>query len=115
MTSTDTRDVMSTIRQIKELEEVDCELVRVAVPDMEAVQAIGEIKRGISIPLVADIHFDHRLALAVRRAVPNGRRDRGVLLPAVDRPAACSGQAVSARGRRARADTLCHLDEAQAV
>ncbi|MDP2731438.1 MAG: flavodoxin-dependent (E)-4-hydroxy-3-methylbut-2-enyl-diphosphate synthase [Dehalococcoidales bacterium] len=63
MTNTDTRDASSTIRQIKELEEADCELVRVAVPDMAAVQAIKEIKQGISIPLIADIHFDYRLAL----------------------------------------------------
>jgi (E)-4-hydroxy-3-methylbut-2-enyl-diphosphate synthase len=68
MTSTDTRDVMSTIDQIKELEEVDCEIIRVAVPDMEAARAIGEIKQGISIPLVADIHFDYRLALAALEA-----------------------------------------------
>ena len=74
MTSTDTRDVMSTINQIKELEEVDCELVRVAVPDMEAAQAIREIKRGISIPLVADIHFDYRLALASLEAGCDGLR-----------------------------------------
>ncbi len=74
MTSTDTRDVMSTINQIKELEEVDCELVRVAVPDMEAARAIREIKRGISIPLVVDIHFDYRLALASLEAGCDGLR-----------------------------------------
>ena len=74
MTSTDTRDVMSTIRQIKELEEVDCELVRVAVPDMEAARAIKKIKRGISIPLVVDIHFDYRLALAALEAGCDGLR-----------------------------------------
>ena len=69
MTKTDTRDVMSTIRQIKELEECGCEIIRVAVPDSEAAQAIKKIKRGISIPLVADIHFDYRLAL---EAIKNG-------------------------------------------
>jgi (E)-4-hydroxy-3-methylbut-2-enyl-diphosphate synthase len=74
MTNTDTRDVMSTIRQIKELEEVDCELVRVAVPDIEAAQAIRKIKHGISIPLVADIHFDYRLALASLEAGCDGLR-----------------------------------------
>ena len=74
MTSTDTRDVMSTILQIRELEEVDCELVRVAVPDMEAARAIGEIKPGISIPLIADIHFDYRLALAALEAGCDGLR-----------------------------------------
>jgi len=64
MCNTDTRDVMSTIRQIRELEEVGCEVIRVAVPDMEAAEAIPSIKKRIKIPLVADIHFDYRLALA---------------------------------------------------
>jgi len=74
MTNTDTRDVMSTINQIRELEEVDCELIRVAAPDMEAAGAIREIKRGISIPLVVDIHFDYRLALAALEAGCDGLR-----------------------------------------
>ncbi len=74
MTKTDTRDVMSTIRQIKELEDYDCELVRVAVPDMEAAQAIRAIKRGISIPMIADIHFDYRLALMALEAGIDGLR-----------------------------------------
>ncbi len=74
MTKTDTRDVMSTIEQIKELEDCDCELVRVAVPDMEAAQAIRTIKRGISIPLIADIHFDYRLALMALEAGADGLR-----------------------------------------
>ncbi|MFC1988422.1 flavodoxin-dependent (E)-4-hydroxy-3-methylbut-2-enyl-diphosphate synthase [Chloroflexota bacterium] len=74
MTSTDTRDVMSTISQITELEEQDCELVRVAVPDMMASEAIEPIKRGISIPLIADIHFDYRLALASLKAGADGLR-----------------------------------------
>jgi (E)-4-hydroxy-3-methylbut-2-enyl-diphosphate synthase len=64
MTNTFTHDIMSTIRQIKELEDYDCEIIRVAVPDMESARAIREIKKGISIPLIADIHFDYRLALA---------------------------------------------------
>ena len=68
MTDTDTRDVPSTIAQIRRLEEAGCEIVRVAVPDMEAARAIREIKAGISIPLIADIHFDHRLALAAIKA-----------------------------------------------
>ncbi|WZL74882.1 flavodoxin-dependent (E)-4-hydroxy-3-methylbut-2-enyl-diphosphate synthase [Clostridiaceae bacterium 35-E11] len=63
MTNTDTRDVQATIRQIKRLEEVGCEIVRVAVPDMEAAYAIKNIKPNIKIPIVADIHFDYRLAL----------------------------------------------------
>ncbi|MFC1847590.1 flavodoxin-dependent (E)-4-hydroxy-3-methylbut-2-enyl-diphosphate synthase [Chloroflexota bacterium] len=74
MTNTDTRDVMSTIRQIKETEDCDCELVRVAVPDMQAAQAIEAIKKGISIPLIADIHFDYRLALAALKAGADGLR-----------------------------------------
>ncbi len=64
MTSTDTRDVAATVSQIKELEEAGCEVVRVAVPDMEAARAIPAIKKQIRLPLVADIHFDYELALA---------------------------------------------------
>jgi (E)-4-hydroxy-3-methylbut-2-enyl-diphosphate synthase len=64
MTATDTRDVAATVAQIKEIEEAGCDLIRVAVPDMQAAKAMGEIKSQISLPLIADIHFDHRLALA---------------------------------------------------
>jgi (E)-4-hydroxy-3-methylbut-2-enyl-diphosphate synthase len=63
MTSTDTRDVKGTLEQIARLKEAGCELVRVAVPDREAALAIGRIKAGTDLPLVADIHFDYRLAL----------------------------------------------------
>ena len=63
MTNTDTRDVEATVKQIKELEKAGCELVRVSVLDMESAKAIKEIKKNINIPLVADIHFDYRLAL----------------------------------------------------
>lgn len=63
MTSTDTRNIKETVSQIKRLEEAGCEIVRVAIPDMEAAKAISEIKKKISIPLVADIHFDYRLAI----------------------------------------------------
>lgn len=63
MCNTDTRDVNATVSQIKELEEEGCEIIRVAVPDMEAAEAVGEIKKRIGIPLVCDIHFDYRLAL----------------------------------------------------
>ena len=63
MTKTDTRDVAATVRQIKELEDVGCEIIRSAVPDMEAAKAIPEIKKQINIPLVADIHFHYQLAL----------------------------------------------------
>ena len=69
MTNTDTRDSKSTIYQINALEEAGCEIVRVAVLDMEAAEKIKEIKKGISIPLVADIHFDYRLAL---KSIENG-------------------------------------------
>jgi len=74
MTNIDTRDVISTIKQIKELENCDCELVRVAVPDAEAAQAIRAIKKGISIPIIADIHFDYRLALMALEAGVDGLR-----------------------------------------
>ncbi len=64
MTKTDTKDREATISQIKRLEEAGCEIVRLAVPDEEAVEALPEIKKAVRIPLVADIHFDHRLAVA---------------------------------------------------
>ena len=63
MTNTPTRDVEATVEQIRRLAAAGCEIIRVAVPDMEAAQAVGEIKKQISIPLVVDIHFDYRLAL----------------------------------------------------
>lgn len=63
MTNTPTDDVSSTISQIKLLEDAGCEIIRVAVLNLEAALAIGLIKKAISIPLVADIHFDHRIAL----------------------------------------------------
>ena len=63
MTKTDTRDVEATVRQIHELEEAGCEIIRCAVPVMEAAQALGPIKRQVSIPVVADIHFHYQLAL----------------------------------------------------
>jgi (E)-4-hydroxy-3-methylbut-2-enyl-diphosphate synthase len=63
MTKTDTRNISSTIRQIKKLEKAGCEIIRVAVPDTESVNALPRIKKNINIPLVADIHFDYRLAL----------------------------------------------------
>lgn len=63
MTTCDTRDIETTVAEILGLEEVGCEIIRVAVPDMAAAEALGEIKRRINIPLVADIHFHHELAL----------------------------------------------------
>ncbi len=74
MTNTDTRDVAATVSQIRELEEHDCELVRVAVPDMAAARAIEGIKQAVTIPVIADIHFDHRLALAALEAGCDGLR-----------------------------------------
>jgi len=69
MTKTDTRDIRATINEIYKLEDAGCEIIRVAVPDMEAAEAIKEIRSGIHIPLVADIHFDPRLAM---EAIKNG-------------------------------------------
>ena len=63
MTNTDTKDVEKTVEQIKRLETAGCEIIRVAVLDMDAAKAVGEIKKRINIPLVSDIHFDYRLAL----------------------------------------------------
>jgi (E)-4-hydroxy-3-methylbut-2-enyl-diphosphate synthase len=74
MTKTDTRDKEATISQIRNLEAAGCELVRLAIPDLEAVEALQEIKKNVSIPLVADIHFDHRLALAVLEKGIDGLR-----------------------------------------
>ncbi len=64
MTNTYTQDVDATVSQIRHLTMAGCEIIRVAVPDMEAAHAIKKIKAGIDIPLIADIHFDHRLAIA---------------------------------------------------
>ncbi|MBP1763662.1 MAG: 4-hydroxy-3-methylbut-2-en-yl diphosphate synthase [Firmicutes bacterium] len=64
MTNTKTDDITATVAQIKRLEAVGCDLVRVAVPDMPAALAIEKIKEQIAIPLIADIHFDYRLAIA---------------------------------------------------
>ena len=64
MTNTPTDDVAATVAQILRLEEAGCQIIRVAVPDMAAARAVGAIKAAIHIPLVVDIHFDHKLALA---------------------------------------------------
>lgn len=63
MCNTDTRDVKATVEQIRLLEDAGCEIIRVAVPDMAAAEAVRDIKKQIHIPLVVDIHFDYRLAL----------------------------------------------------
>ncbi|GAA0861549.1 flavodoxin-dependent (E)-4-hydroxy-3-methylbut-2-enyl-diphosphate synthase [Paraclostridium tenue] len=78
MTNTDTRDAKATIEQIKRLEEVGCDVVRVAVPDMEAAKNIGEIKKNVNIPVIADIHFDYKLALeAIEQGVDGVRINPG--------------------------------------
>jgi len=78
MTNTYTKDVEATVKQIKQLTEAGCEIVRVAVLDMVDAHALGEIKKQISIPLVADIHFDYRLALeAINQGVDKIRLNPG--------------------------------------
>lgn len=69
MTNTKTNDIKNTVAQIQELTRAGCDIIRCAVPDMEAAKALKEIKKQISIPLVADIHFDYKLAIA---AMENG-------------------------------------------
>ena len=69
MTNTDTRDVSATVAQILKLEEAGCDIIRCAVPDEEASEALGKIVKQIHIPLVADIHFDYKLAL---NSIKNG-------------------------------------------
>ena len=69
MTNTKTEDVTATVAQILELEKAGCDIIRCAVPTMEAAKALKDIKEEIHIPLVADIHFDYRLAMA---SVENG-------------------------------------------
>lgn len=67
MTNTDTRDVKATLEQIARLAEAGCQIIRLAVPDMEAAEAFGRIRKASPLPMVADIHFDHRLAVAAIR------------------------------------------------
>ena len=74
MTNTFTQDIASTVSQITRLEKAGCEIIRVAVPDEEAAHAISSIKKKISIPVIADIHFDFRLAIASARAGADGLR-----------------------------------------
>jgi (E)-4-hydroxy-3-methylbut-2-enyl-diphosphate synthase len=74
MTNTDTRDVAATVAQIMALATRHCEIVRVAVPDREAAEVLPQIIRNITLPLIADIHFDHRLALAAVAAGVDGLR-----------------------------------------
>ena len=74
MTNTDTRNVEATLRQIAQLQAAGCDIVRMAVPDEKAAEAFKEIKTQVSVPLIADIHFDHRLALAALKAGADGLR-----------------------------------------
>ncbi len=74
MTNTDTRDWQATAAQISRLQETGCEMVRVAVLDQQAVEQLPKIKQAIGIPLIADIHFDHRLALGALKAGVDGLR-----------------------------------------
>src|SRR5512137_146471 len=78
MCNTDTRDVSATLAQIARLEAAGCEIVRLAVPDEDAAKAIGKIRKGTALPLVADIHFSHSLALeAVKQGVDGLRINPG--------------------------------------
>jgi len=74
MTNTPTHDVDATVKQIDQLTSAGCELVRLAVPDMEAASALRVVKSQVSIPIIADIHFDYRLALAAIKNGANGLR-----------------------------------------
>ena len=77
MTNTLTKDVDATIKQIHELEEAGCEIIRVSVPDEESLAQLKQIKENISIPLVADIHFDHKLAVGSAKYVDKLRINPG--------------------------------------
>lgn len=78
MTKTDTRDVAATVAQIKSLEKAGCDIVRLAVPDMDAAKSLGKIKKQTNIPIVSDIHFDYKLALeAVNQGVDGMRINPG--------------------------------------
>jgi (E)-4-hydroxy-3-methylbut-2-enyl-diphosphate synthase len=78
MTKTDTADVKSTVRQIQSLEKSGCEIIRLAVPDTNAAKALGRIKNSVTIPMIADIHFDWRLALeAIKQGVDGLRINPG--------------------------------------
>jgi (E)-4-hydroxy-3-methylbut-2-enyl-diphosphate synthase len=74
MTNTDTRDWKATVEQIRRLEEAGCEIIRVALPDNQAVEQLPRIKKAIGIPIIGDIHFDHRLALGALRNGVDGLR-----------------------------------------
>jgi (E)-4-hydroxy-3-methylbut-2-enyl-diphosphate synthase len=97
MTKTDTRDTQATIAQIQELTAAGCQIVRVAVPDEEAARQLPAIKAAISIPLIADIHFDYRLALAACEAGVDGLRLNPGNIGSAERVRAVVAQARQAR------------------
>ena len=68
MLSVEAHNIEGSVRQAKELENAGCEIIRAAVPDLEAVPLITALKENVSVPIVADIHFDHRIALACAEA-----------------------------------------------
>ncbi|MBA4357638.1 MAG: 4-hydroxy-3-methylbut-2-en-1-yl diphosphate synthase, partial [Desulfovibrio sp.] len=74
MTNVDTRDIDAALAQVRELARAGCEIVRLAVPDEAAAKALAHIRRGSPVPLIADIHFDHRLALLALEAGVDGLR-----------------------------------------
>lgn len=87
MTSTDTRDIKKTVAQIRELEKLGCEIIRIAVPDIAAAKCLAEIKSKINIPLVADIHFSAGLALeALNQGIDKLRINPGNIWPKKDLP-----------------------------
>lgn len=78
MTNTDSRDIAATVRQVRRLERKGCDIVRIGVPDMDAAKALGKIKARANVPIVADIHFDHKLALeAIHQGVDALRLNPG--------------------------------------
>lgn len=74
MTTTFTRDIKATVREIRRLEKAGCEIVRLAVPDMESARAIAEIKKQVNVPVIADIHFNYKLGIEAIRNGADGLR-----------------------------------------
>ena len=101
MTNTRTDDAAATVEQILRLEEAGCQIIRVAVPDLAAAKAVGAIKEGIHIPLVADIHFDHKLALEAVAAGADAVRINPGNIGGADRvkavARACAGKGIPIR------------------
>src|SRR3989338_11124437 len=77
MTTTDTTNINATVKQILELEEIGCDIIRVSAPTMEAAKSLKEIKANINLPLIADIHFDYRIALEAAKYVDKLRINPG--------------------------------------